>query len=411
MQDIKAKHPDAKVEIVEAETLRNPLRNLLEKKAWWGLIGLSPHIYDALFWTTMALGKLPYASRWMPRHITEAQLRKLIQDKDPDTIVVTHHLSAVTLANLRMSGELRDKRVVLVHTDYYGEIFPKVSKRLDGKGAREPAMTFVAHPKLKDLWVSKGVTPSHVEVSGMPIDPMAKEPIDTYSFVEGFPDGKAELAKLAARGLDKAAILREIEAKKLGRRYFLLSQHLDPDRPVITLMSGGKGVGDFPLMVRKLADSLKDIHPQIVAICGRNATHARNLALMKDDLAREGVSLLIKGPTPERPLTPLHEVFRFVKSSDLYIAKSGGLSPTEGFAMGRPMILLGGVYGGHEKINAKFFGDLGLAVINWKQKDIGEQARELLQDKKKQAAMAVAQKDFVRQIDIGKITDFIFRGR
>ena len=107
---------------------------------------------------------------------------------------------------------------------------------------------------------------------------------------------------------------------------------------------------------------------------------------------------------------PQEQLLDLIKTSDLYITKSGGLSPTEAFAIGVPTLLLD-IYGGHEKRNAKLFKEEGLAKINTHPTRVGKEAFELMGDEIAKAQQMKAQEDFRRNLHFDPILDFAFKGK
>lgn len=348
---IKTKYPDAEVKIVNVEALRNPIYNFLETKFFWWMVKNHPRLYDWGFKFAMDRGLNADGLSGAMRHVSARRLRKFLELEDPTLIVTTHHLSTPQLAEALQSAELtRLRKTIFFHTDYFSGYFPRVVEKFD--------LSVLPHPDLIAEWRGEGAPSERMVATGLPINPEVFRPID--------------------------------------RAEFLRSKNLDPSVFTVTLASGGEGVGDYPTIVKSLAASAAGRPIQIVAICAKNKLHFENLTKLKLELAGTNVSLTVLGFTKQP------EMFGFIKSSNVYITKSGGLSPSEGFAMNKPMILLD-VYGGHERENAVFFERQGLALINRDQATIGAQVQHLISNQRLLASMSQAQHDFTELLDMSKI--------
>ncbi len=100
------------------------------------------------------------------------------------------------------------------------------------------------------------------------------------------------------------------------------------------------------------------------------------------------------------------EVLNYIKSSDIYITKSGGAAPAEGFAIQKPMVVLD-VLKGHEHEHALFFKKNGLALINADLSQIGKDLNQLFNDEQLVSAMLEKQREFRNAINIGAISDYV----
>lgn len=354
-QAIQGKDPGTLIKTIEIEDLQNPFVTRVEQSTFWAIIKKAPWIYDIAYKRFMNKARKQGLSG-VRQNVDQSVLEEFIDREKPDVIVSAHQMTATGLALMRQKGLLKNTRIAFVATDYFVEFLPEVSKALD--------FTLVPHPMLIPEWLKQGVSPEKVDSTGMPVHPEAFKPVD--------------------------------------RAEFLSARNLDPNVTTITLASGGEGVGNYPKIVRSLTEAYSSAGKklQLVAICGKNEAHVKALNKMKAKLREKGVELTVLGFTKQP------EMFGYIKSSDLYITKSGGLSPSEGFAMHKPMILLD-VYGGHERVNAKFFESIGVALINRDQGAIGTQVMNLLADSAQKAKMLEAQAEVTKLQNFSKIAAFV----
>src|SRR5262245_10417189 len=122
---------------------------------------------------------------------------------------------------------------------------------------------------------------------------------------------------------------------------------LDPDRPVITLMGGGLGLGIEENLDQILECGVDEA--QILVICGRNAN-------VRERLEQRAL--------PERVHVVgfVSGIERIFAASDIVVTKPGGLTSSEAIAMGRPLVLTRPLPG-HERANAAIRERLGAAVF------------------------------------------------
>ncbi len=354
-KNLKEEDPSVTVELVNIrDSILSETRAKVDEWAFWKIVKNFPKIYDFLFQRAMRRGVESHQLDTNTEYDGDTILKK-VEEFKPTNIITTHFGSTLALINLREKNHLAKIPVAWLHTDYFKGYFPRISKNIE--------MTFLGADALTQTWKGEGLNSDQVVTTGLPINSKAFEKID--------------------------------------RAQVFASNGLDPAKKTVVLMSGAEGVGDFPLIVKSVAQKVKE-PVQIVAICGRNAGHYKKLMAYKASLPAN-VTLQVHGFIEDNT-----KVLDLIKASDVYITKSGGLSPTEGFAINRPMVLLD-VYGGHERENAKLLGGLGLAIVNQEQSKIGDDVNRLLTDSVTVETMLRAQKEFRNSFNLAAINRFIFR--
>lgn len=279
-----------------------------------------------------------------------------------DVAVGAHWLVPLAIAQIKAVGKSKKVKTGWMFTDYYeNPLFPEISKCID--------MTFLGAQELVEMYKNKGVDPSTIVSSGIPIN------LHAESF--------------------------------LNKNEFLKSKNLimDPDVITITLAGGGEGLGNFPVIVNSIREKFKNTKKtiQLIAVTAKNEEHFKKLNEMKIKFESENNNnfhLKIEKTIPNE------DMLNYVKSSDLYIVKSGGLSPTEGAVIGTPMILLD-VLGGHERDNAEFYQKVGIGLVNKIPETIGDQAFTLLNDENRKSKMVYNQKKFKNERDFSQVAKFL----
>lgn len=172
---------------------------------------------------------------------------------------------------------------------------------------------FVAAEGVKEAHVQAGIAAERVVVSGIPVSPGFVEPID----------------------------------KQMARRNLGLPE----EGKLVLLFSGSIGCGNLNKKAPKLEKQLP-AGTRLVIICGNNAHLLKQLR---------------KSCSPQTTVVGFtKQVDEYMAAADLCVAKPGGLSTTEAWAIGLPMVLMLSVPG-CETHNMKHFEDLGVAVgtDNW----------------------------------------------
>jgi processive 1,2-diacylglycerol beta-glucosyltransferase len=262
-----------------------------------------------------------------------SRTRRLLQTYEPDVVVCTHSLPQPYLAYQRK--RLGFKIAVIV-TDLYPHLM-----WLRG----EPDVFFVATEWSKEVLESRNPTyKGRVVVTGIPVNRL---------FGERLPKDVAKL--------------------RLG---------LDPAKPVIMITVGGIGAGPVVEVCEGLASI--PIDAQVVAISGRNKRLFQELQTALPELSKKSsMKFLPKGSVP------VEEMALLMQASDFMIGKSGGLTTSEALAAGCPFVVLEDLLiPGQEFDNAQFLHETGSGLFLHSLKELPAQARELLSNPEKLAAMS-----------------------
>ena len=350
--EILKKAPSTIVLTKNIREFMDPIRRMLDEKIYWFVAKNLPDLFDSIFLSLQEQGNHTASLAWLPNDYQESRLLEYLKAEVPDAILATHYGAAQVLGTIRESGFFPDIKIGWLHTDYFEGYFPRISRRID--------RTFLAHPELESRWLAAGVPHELIEITGMPVNIPACESGTT----------KECLAQIG----------------------------FAPNVKTITIAGGKEGAGDFPGVVMSIANETKE-PLQIIAVCGRNGKQRRALQRIKQRISKR-VKLEILDFIFQTDLVS------FIRASDLFITKAGGLSPAEAFTIGKPTILLN-VISGHERENAELFARLGMAEFNTDVKKIGAQVLAVLSDPVKQASMLKAQQEFQASMDIGKIVHFL----
>ncbi len=349
--EILEQDPESKVVLKNIRDFLPEQAENMSNKFYMFMAKNNPNLLEYMYKDQNTKGNKSHTLTQVDAHYESEELLKYIEAESPDSIIATHYGSAHVLGDLREKGKLKDTPIGWLHTDYVEGYFPRISERVD--------KTFLPHKELVKTWQERGIKKEYVEVTGMPLNATLFDPVQKNEFMTG--------------------------------------KGLSADKITIVIATGGEGIGDYEKVVNSLSKEL-DFPIQIIAITGKNSDNKKSLEALQSQLP-EHVDLKIHG------LVPQEELLNYIKTSNLYITKGGGLSPTEGFAIGKPMILMD-LLGGHERENLEFFDKLDLAMRNNDQEQIGKDALKLLADDKQKRKMLAAQSSFRDQLNISRIADF-----
>jgi processive 1,2-diacylglycerol beta-glucosyltransferase len=250
-----------------------------------------------------------------------------VEARNPDAVLVTHFLPADLCNSLKRTGRYAGRLVIIV-TDLHPHRF-WLSAHADAYVA--------AVPKSADVLTSRGVQADRVHVLGIPVAP-------------AFGDSRAG------------------------------DERPDPAELRILIMSGGTTVGRFEETVQAIM-ALGQAFPgriRLDVVCGQDEHARRRLEV-----------LTANQPVPVRLHGFVDTIADLMRSSDLVVAKAGGLTISEALACGRPMILYH-IVPGQEELNARYASDHGAAIITRSPQHTAEAVAVCMSDPQRLAALRSA---------------------
>ncbi len=245
--------------------------------------------------------KVPgHSAVYLANSICTHALKKLLSENAFDVVVMTHIFAAHMLTALRKRGVAVPKSY-LVATDYTCHPF-----------SQEADCDYVVTPakELEYMFVEAGISLRKLLPLGIPV--------------------KCEFSQ---------AITKEYACKELG---------LSPQHRYILLSGGSIGASSMSTSIAVLLHYLQaNADKHLIVICGSNE---RLYDKLRQNYAGHK-QIHIIGRTDKMPL--------FMKASDVFITKPGGLSTTEAAVSGTPMILMPPIPG-CETYNIHFFEKHGM---------------------------------------------------
>jgi len=256
--------PAAKCEVVDSYRYASNVFHRVASNGYIGIVKLLPQLYKFAYDQAERATKISAFKTWLHRY-TALNLRQFVTELQPDVVVCTHAFPCGVMAEYKR--EFADAPpVVGIVTDFVVHPF-WIHRNIDRYAVATAAM--------RQTLVSRGVTPSRVVVTGIPID---------CRFAEA-------TTKRRARQLIGVA----------------------PDVTTLLLMGGGLGIG--PLENAMLAIDRLEAHVQTVVVVGKN----KNLEKRLKDVAKTLRHRVKVAGFVEN-------VYDYMRAADILVSKPGGLT-------------------------------------------------------------------------------------
>ncbi len=268
-----------------------------------GLVQKNPFLFGIVYAIGNAYRRIPGRSPvyWANRRMVK-YLRRYLQKNRFDLAVMTHLFPAEIFTHMK-NESIPVPKTILVATDYTCIPFTEET-RCD--------YYVIPSPKLAEEFRQRGIPQNKIVPLGIPV----RRQFQTR--------------------------ITKAEAKK--------RLQLDPEKHYILLSGGSIGAGKIRTVIKVLKKYLRrNRNTVLIVLCGNNQK------LQKRLLAAHGTDPQIQ------ILSSTSRIALYMKASDLFLSKPGGLSSTEGAAANIPMIHIPPIPGCETK-NAAFFAKYGLSL-------------------------------------------------
>jgi len=286
--------------------------------------------------------------RHMLDRLNTKPLVKFIRSFQPHIIVCTHFMPAGIISHLIAAQRLQAHlSIVVTDFDFHAMWLSRAFHRY-----------FVALEETRAHLEMLGLPRERITVSGIPIDPVFREPVD------------------------RLEVCRE-----LG---------LDPEPPLLLLSAGALGFGPAEFMFDQLRRLRNPV--QIVAVCGRNPELRARLTRKAG--SRGGAAVLgYRG-----------DMHRLMRAAHVFIGKPGGLTTSETLACGLPMCIVNPIPGQEER-NSDHLLEEGIAVKCNDLTTLPFKLDHLLDDRPRLARMADNARRFARPQAAASVVETLIEDR
>lgn len=293
------RRPDAVCEVVDSYRYASNVFHRVASNGYLGIVRLLPQLYKYIYDQAERATKVSAFKTWL-HHYTALNLRQLVGELKPDAVVCTHAFPCGVMAEYKR--EFADAPPVIgVVTDFVVHPF-WIHRNIDKYAVATSAM--------RQTLISRGVPPTRIVVTGIPID---------CRF------GRAT-------------------AKRRARQIIGIA----PDVTTVLLMGGGLGIG--PLETALLAIDRLNYSVQTVIVVGKNKALERRLRDVAHKLHHR-----------VKVVGFIANVYDYMRAADVLVSKPGGMTSSEALASELPFIMLKPLPGQEER-NTRYLQDRGVGI-------------------------------------------------
>ena len=325
---IKNNYRDIDVELIDCMKYVNKTIEKVTTAAYREMAKKAPWAWGRIY-SDAQKGPLAHITT-RSNKIMAIKLLKLLREKQPDLIISTHPFGSQMCSYLKRKNKITSK-IATIMTD-----FAPHDQWLVGHEFTD--YFFVAHDKMKQYLINKGIEKSKVFATGIPISEKFNEKYDKYEIIKKYD--------------------------------------LNENKFTILFFGGGEfGLGKTRTVqiFENFVEETKNHDMQIIAISGKNEKMKSAFEeIVNNNNAKENVKII--GFSNEVP--------KLMSISNLVVTKPGGLTTSESLASNLPMVVINPIPGQEEE-NAEFLEEKGIAVWIKKTDNSKEVIEKLLSDKNK----------------------------
>lgn len=288
-QALRRLDPDCQVVSVDAFDYTSRVVRLAIMRSYLSLIRYQPNVWEYLYDNPVVHRHAQHFRSLLHRYHT-TKLTQLLETVQPHAIACTQAFPCGMMADLKKRQAWRIPLIGIL-TDYAPHLY-WLHDHIDGYA--------VPSDEVKERFVSYGIDPSRITVSGIPIEPRFLDSVD--------------------------------------RAHVYAQFQLDPGVPVILIMGGGGGFGPLQDLVVEL-DRLP-MPGQFLVLTGTNQA-------MLNWFGQQPFHHRV------RAIGYTDAVPELMEMATLIITKPGGLTTAEALAKGLPMLIITPIPG-QEQCNARY---------------------------------------------------------
>ena len=351
---IKTNYKDMDVEMIDCMKYVNKTIEKVTTAAYREMAKKAPWAWGRIY-SDAQKGPLAHITT-RSNKIMAIKLLKLLREKKPDLIISTHPFGSQMCSYLKRKNKINSK-IATIMTD-----FAPHDQWLVGHEYTD--YFFVAHNKMKDYLINKGISESKVFDTGIPIS-------------ENFQ--------------------KQYNKKEIFDKY-----NLDGSKFTILFFGGGEfGLGKTRTVqiFNNFVEETKNNNIQIIAISGKNPKMKSAFEEVVDSNDANSTVKIIEFS---------NEVPKLMAIANLVVTKPGGLTTSESLASHLPMVVINPIPGQEEE-NAEFLESKNIAVWIKKSDDSKEIIESLLNNKEKISIMKENTKILARPNSTRDICDVLFK--
>ena len=342
-------YPQYNVEMIDALHYTSKVVDKIVIDSYLNMAKYSPKVWGEIYKYSEKQYSVANFSNMVQKMLSQ-KLYKLFKEEQPDIVISTHPFITAMVASLKKHNKTEAKLCVVI-TDYASHKFWELrSEFVD--------MYFVANEETKYSMVHKGIVPSKIFVTGIPISPV---------FLKSY---------------DKQTICSEF--------------NLNPNKKIFIFFAGGQyGASNIKSFFNGLLAIKEDV--QIVAIAGKSL---KSQKLFNNLSKGSSKKIIVLGYTNKIP--------ELMSIADFVISKPGGLTTTEILVSQVPFIIINPIPGQEEE-NANFLTNNGAAVRIWDETKATPIIEQLISDEFRLENMKAMQKHLAKPNSTEDIVETIIK--
>ena len=351
---IKTNYKDIDVEMIDCMKYVNKTIEKVTTAAYREMAKKAPWAWGRIY-SDAQKGPLAHITT-RSNKIMAIKLLKLLREKKPNLIISTHPFGSQMCSYLKRKNKINSK-IATIMTD-----FAPHDQWLVGHEYTD--YFFVAHNKMKDYLINKGISESKVFDTGIPIS-------------ENFQ--------------------KQYNKKEIFDKY-----NLDESKFTILFFGGGEfGLGKTRTVqiFNNFVEETKNNNIQIIAISGKNP---RMKSAFEEVVNSNNAGINVK------IIEFSNEVPKLMAIANLVVTKPGGLTTSESLVSHLPMVVINPIPGQEEE-NAEFLESKNIAVWIKKSDDSKEIIESLLNNREKISIMKENTKILARPNSTRDICDVLFK--
>ena len=294
---LRSKEPDVEITHLDFGAFLSKTFNSVIKNTYIELIKHTPKLWGKFYYRTSKIPPDSLFQRFL-NGLGRREFVKCIQVLQPDLVICTYPTVAGVLAQQRLKGIL-DVPLVTIVTDY------AVHSQWIHQGVD---LYIVGCKSVYDGLVARGINPSSVRITGIPVSP------------------KFEW------GLDRKELLKKLDLK--------------PHLPTVLVMGGAYGVlGGAKWICKILVETAFPV--QSIIVCGQDEKLYKALDPLIED-----------GRNPVARFGFVKNVEELMSAADIIVTKAGGLTVSEALTKRVPLVIFRPIPGQEEE-NAIYLEGIG----------------------------------------------------
>ncbi|MFH1594213.1 MAG: glycosyltransferase [Candidatus Omnitrophota bacterium] len=333
---------DIETKSVNSFNYTNPILEKIVNRAYMGIINRTPEVWGYIYDNPRVVKSTQNLKAAIHKYNSH-KMKDLLEGFKPHAVICTQAFPCGIVADYIKTFGLKFMLSGIL-TDYAPHSY-WVYDNVD--------MYFVPSEETKERLIANGIQRDKIKLTGIPIDHRFKKFVDKKKVKE--------------------------------------SLDLSPEEPIVLVMGGSQGVGPIVDIAKTLNNVCRTF--QIIIVCGKNRRLYENL---KKAARRFTKKIVILGYVSK--IEELMDISSFV------ISKPGGITVSESFAKGLPVLIVRPIPG-HEQMNTEHIVKNRVAVKVENLRDLDTIITELLSNPQALANMQERARNFSRPdsaLDIAK---------